>query len=108
MSTLRNLSLVLLSGFGFNTCYADTGSVTARIHKKNGLFFVEARDSKGFTREYTVSNSRDHFFDLLRQDAKQITVKGIFVDKGPRTGSVELSEVGEEFADPLGIAGTTR
>lgn len=78
-------------------------SMTGQLTRNGNEFLIRAKDRKGLTREYLVTNPKDFVYDCMRLEGQTINLKGKLQDKGLRSGTVELIEVTESNFNPLGI-----
>ncbi len=72
--------------------------------RRSDKFFVIAKDRRGLEREYSVSNSQEFIFDLMRLDGISVIVQTSPHGKGLRGGEMILVKIEEDEFNPLGLA----
>lgn len=99
MSKISVITVVLLFSF---LSWGKTDFTSGQIIRNGNDFLILAKDKKGLTREYTVSNPKDFVYDFLRLEGQRVNLNGVFQDKDLRAGTVKLIEINEADFNPLG------
>jgi len=82
--------------------WGKTDFISGQIIRNGDVFLIIAKDKKGLTREYAVTNPKDFVYDFLRLEGQTANLKGAFQDKDLRAGTVKLIEINEADFNPLG------
>ncbi len=99
MSKISVIAVVLLFSF---SSWGKPNFISGQIIRSGNDFLIRARDKKGLTREYVVTNQKDFAYDFLRLEGQTVDLKGSFLDKDLRSGTVKLIEINEADFNPLG------